>query len=76
MAFRVRYLIPAVELVAKCIQGGQMATHSVELSTLNLQALEAFFLKDSETSEETKVPSKEQAPPDEFEIRRKLFFGA
>jgi len=53
-----------------------MATQRVELSILNLQALEAFFLKDDKTPEETKMAPKEQAPPDEFEIRRKLFFGA
>jgi hypothetical protein len=54
-----------------------MATQQIDLSNCNLQTLQEFFAAEQADPKITIPAKKEQKliVPDEFEIRRKLFFG-
>jgi hypothetical protein len=76
LAFGVLSLSWQPNLLQLPRQEDGMSTQTIELSNLNLEVLDAFYRTDSGTPKETTVAEKKQVVPDEFEIRRKLFFGA
>lgn len=76
LAFGVLCLSWQPNLLQLPRQEDGMSTQTIELSNLNLEVLDAFYRTDSGTPKETTVAEKKQVVPDEFEIRRKLFFGA
>jgi hypothetical protein len=53
-----------------------MSTQRIDLSNLNVEIVFTSCATEPLAPEETAVEEKEQATPDEFEIRRKAFFGA
>ena len=53
-----------------------MSTQGIDLTNWKLEVPEALFATERVDSKETAVVEKEQEVPDEFEIRRKLFFAA
>ena len=56
--------------------GHEMSVQRMDLPNLNLKTLEAYFVTEPVVSKEVVVSEKEQVVPDEFEIRRRLFFSA
>jgi hypothetical protein len=54
-----------------------MATNLIDLTKLNMEALEAFFPSEKPSPKEcgNKKAERNQNAEDEFEIRRRLFFG-
>jgi hypothetical protein len=54
-----------------------MATTVIDLTKLNMEALEAFFPSEKQSPKErgNEKADGTQKTEDEFEIRRKLFFG-
>jgi hypothetical protein len=58
------------------VGGHAMSVQRMDLPNLNLKTLEAYFVTEPVTSKEDVKSEKEQAVPDEFEIRRRLFFSA
>jgi hypothetical protein len=53
-----------------------MSTQRIDLSNLNVEMPTTSFAVEHLAPEETTAEENEQAAPDEFEIRRKAFFGA
>ena len=56
--------------------GDAMSVQRIDLSNLNLKTLEAYFVAEPAASKEDVKSEEEQVVPDEFEIRRRLFFSA
>jgi hypothetical protein len=54
----------------------EMASQQIDLSNLNAQGLEQLFAIKSTPPKETVSEEKKHIVPDEFEIRRRLFFEA
>jgi hypothetical protein len=53
-----------------------MSTQRIDLSKMNLGVIEAILATAQAAPKETVEGEEKQAVPDEFEIRRKLFFQA